>query len=93
MGLQFSDDCFYGKGMFQAAPRFKTKQLEEIFRHKVFKMLLTKEKTTKALIDMLIKCRHSGFNVFCWSGIQPEDEEAMKNLARYIISESFEVYF
>jgi hypothetical protein len=37
-----SDGCFYGKGMFRVAPRFTTKTLEEIFRHKVFKILLSK---------------------------------------------------
>ena len=39
-----SDGCFYGEGMFRVAPRFETKQLEEIFpakdgifdRHNVF---------------------------------------------------------
>ncbi|MFH1930349.1 MAG: transposase zinc-binding domain-containing protein [Pseudomonadota bacterium] len=39
-----SDGCFYGDGMFRVAPRFETKQLEEIFpakdgifdRHNVF---------------------------------------------------------
>nr|MBC8461531.1 IS91 family transposase [Deltaproteobacteria bacterium] len=35
-----TDGCFYGEdGMFRVAPRFETKHLEEIFRHKVFKML------------------------------------------------------
>ena len=79
------------------APRFETKQLEEVFpakdgifdRHNVFKMLLSKEKITEELIDMLINWRHSGFNVFCGPRIQPGDEEAMENLARYIIRASF----
>ena len=35
-----TDGCFYGDGMFRVAPRFETKQLEEIFRHKVVKMLV-----------------------------------------------------
>ena len=38
---------------------------------------------------MLMKWRHSGFNVFCGSRIQPGHEEAMENLARYIIRASF----
>jgi len=33
--------------------------------------------------------RHSGFNVFCGSRIQPGSEESMENLARYIIRASF----
>jgi hypothetical protein len=38
---------------------------------------------------MLRKWRHSGFNVFCGPRIQPGAEEAMENLARYIIRASF----
>ena len=34
---------------------------------------------------MLMSWRHSGFNVFCGHRIQPGEEEAMENLARYII--------
>ena len=38
---------------------------------------------------MLMSWRHSGFNVFCGPRIQPGEEEAMENLARYIIRASF----
>jgi len=73
----------------RVAPRFETRQLEEIFRHKVFKMLLTKGKITEELIDMLMTWRHSGFNVFCGPRIQPGEQQSMENLARYIIRASF----
>jgi hypothetical protein len=33
--------------------------------------------------------RHSGLNVYCGQRIQPGTEEAMENLARYIIRASF----
>ena len=36
-----TDGCFYGHGMSSQAPLFELKHLEEIFIHKVFKMLLT----------------------------------------------------
>ncbi|NCO52325.1 MAG: hypothetical protein GW875_09520 [Deltaproteobacteria bacterium] len=38
---------------------------------------------------MIMGWRHSGFNVFCGSRIQPGDEKAMENLARYIIRACF----
>ncbi len=63
--------------------------MEEIFRHKVFKMLLSKEKITEDMVDMLLSWRHSGFNVHCGQRIQPGDEQDMENLARYIIRASF----
>ncbi len=79
--------------MFRVAPRFETKPLEEISpvydgifdTHRVFKMLLKKGKITEDLVAMVMKWRHSGFNVFCGERIQPGDEEAMENLARYIV--------
>jgi len=37
-----TDGCFYGNGMFCLAPLFEVKHMEEMFRHKVFKMLLKK---------------------------------------------------
>ena len=84
-----TDGCFYGDGMFRVEPRFDTKPLEEIFRYKVFKMLLSKGKITQDLVSMLLSWHHSGFNVFCGPRIQPEDQQAMENLARYIIRASF----
>ena len=75
--------------MSLVAPLFELKHLEEIFRHKVFKMLLSKGKITEDLVDMLMKWRYSGFNVFRGPRIQPGDEGAMENLARYIIRASF----
>lgn len=75
--------------MFRVAPLFALKHLEAIFRHKVFTMLLSKGKITQDMVDMLMSWRHSGFNVFCGSRIQPGDEIAMENLARYIIRASF----
>jgi len=52
-------------------------------------MLLSKGKITEELIDMLMTWRHSGFNVFCGPRIQPDEQETMENLARYIIRASF----
>ncbi len=52
-------------------------------------MILSKGKITEDLVDVLMKWRHSGFNVFCGPKIQPGDENAMENLARYIVRASF----
>ncbi len=84
-----SDGCFCGNGMFRVAPLLELRHLEEILRHKVFKMLLSKGKITEDLVDMLMKWHHSGFNVFCGSRIRSGSEKAMENLAWYIIRASF----
>jgi hypothetical protein len=78
--------------MFRVAPRFDTKTLEKIFRHKVFKMLFSKGKITKDIVGMLLNWRHSGFNVFCGQRIQPGDEKAMENIACYIVRASNDLY-
>jgi hypothetical protein len=53
--------------------------------------LLSKGKITEDLVDMLMNpaSAGSGFNVFSGPRIQPGEEEAMENLARYIIRASF----
>ncbi len=84
-----SDGCFHDNDMFSVSSTVDTKTLEQIFRHKVLKMLLKKGKITQDMISLLDKWRHSGFNVFCGPRIRPGDEEAMENLARYIIRASF----
>jgi hypothetical protein len=84
-----TDGGFYGQGMFRVAPWFIPKDLEKVFRYKVFKMLLSRKKITEDLVDMMMGWRHSGFNVYCGPRIQPGEEEAMENLARYIIRASF----
>jgi len=48
-------------------------------------MLLSKNKITEDLVDMMMGWRHSGFNAYCGSRIQPCEEEAIENLVRYII--------
>jgi hypothetical protein len=84
-----TDGGFYEKGMFRVAAWSTPKDLEKLFRYKVFKMLLSRKKITEDLIDMMMGWRHSGFNVSCGPRVQPGEEEAIENLARYIIRASF----
>lgn len=60
-----------------------------ILQHKVLRMLLGKGKIREELVKLIMSWQHSGFNVHCSPRIQPGDEEAMENLARYIIRASF----
>jgi hypothetical protein len=75
-----TDGAFYGKGMFRVAPGIIPKDLERLFQYKVFKMLLSRNKITEDHVEMLLRWRHSGFNVFCGPRISPHDEKAMDNL-------------
>ena len=87
--ILITDGCFYGKGMFRVAPLLELKKLEAIFRHKVLCMLIARRKISKEIVTMLSTWRHSGFHVFCGNRIQPKEDNAIENLARYIIRASF----
>ena len=84
-----TDGCFYGTGVFRVAPRFDPKDLRVIFEHRVLRMLLSRGRITRDLIALIRSWRHSGFQVYVGSRILPGEEEATKNLARYIIRASF----
>ncbi len=51
--------------------------------------VLGKREITEEVAKLILSWRHSGFNVHCGPRIQPGDEEAMDNIARYIIRASF----
>jgi hypothetical protein len=87
--ILLTDGCFHDNGMFRVAPRFDPQALEEIFKHKVFRLLISKGKITEDMVKLLKSWRHSGFHVFCGNRIQPGDKDAMESLARYIIRACF----
>jgi hypothetical protein len=58
-----TDGCFYGDGIFRVATRFGIKELEEVFRHKVFKMLLSKGKITQDLLHVTVWKRMKKYHI------------------------------
>lgn len=92
-----SDGCFYGSGNFMVCPTPNPKDLEDLFRYEVFKMLKSEGKINDSVIESLsptpigdmMNWHHSGFNVYCGNAIWPHNEEGLENLARYIIRASF----
>ena len=85
-----SDGCFQRdrENEFTRAPAFDWDKLEELFRQKIFRLLLNEGRITEELIEKLGKWQHSGFHVFCGEPIEPGNETSMENLARYIIRAS-----
>jgi len=71
------------------APAPDGKQITELFRHKVLKMLLGKGKITPERIALMDNWRHTGFNIYVGPRILPLHSRSMENLARYIIRASF----
>jgi len=84
-----TDGCFYGEGSFRVNPTPNPKDLEDLFRYEVFKMLKAEGKINDAVIENMMQWHHSGFNVYCGDAIWPHNQEGLENLARYIIRASF----
>jgi len=57
-----TDGCFYGNGIFRVAPSFEAKDLEEIFRHKVFKMLVRLWRIIRAFLPSPASIDRRGFS-------------------------------
>jgi hypothetical protein len=80
-----SDGCFHESGLLTVAPAIDTQALEQLFRHKILKLLLSEGRITEATVALMGRWRHSGFSVHCGPRILPRQTAAMENLGRYII--------
>lgn len=80
-----SDGTFDEAGNFRITPYYDARALEELFRHKLLKMLLNKGAISQWHIDLLMSWQHSGFNVHICEPIAADDRQALEKLAHYII--------
>ncbi len=58
-----NDGCFMPHGWFHVLPVLNVKKLENLFRYKVFKMLLREKKISRELVDKLLSWKNSGVGV------------------------------
>jgi len=84
-----TDGCFSGSGTFTKSPEPASKDLEELFRYEVLKILKAEGKISDAVIENMLSWRHSGFNVYCGPTIWPNNDKGLEDLARYIIRACF----
>jgi len=49
-----TDGCFYGNGSFKACPKPNPKDLEDLFRYEVFKMLKSEGKINDLVIENMM---------------------------------------
>jgi hypothetical protein len=84
-----TDGCFYSNGGFMVNPKPEAKDLEDLFRHEVLKMLKAEDKINDAVIENMLCRHHSGLNVYCGPTIRPNNDQGLEELARYIIGASF----
>ncbi|MCP3890802.1 MAG: hypothetical protein GY702_18310 [Desulfobulbaceae bacterium] len=85
-----ADGLFLESGYFYVMPKVDLCPLRELFRAHVLKMLKKEGLIDDTFITMIMKLRHvSGFNVHNQVRIKPDDDQGMKNLAQYIIRNTF----
>jgi len=84
-----TDGGFTPEGIFHPLPTLSLAPLEQLFRHRVFRMLRRKGLLTRERIKLLQSWEHSGFNVYASVRIRADDTAGRENLARYLIRAPF----
>ena len=59
--------------------------LMELFRHKLVKALLAREKISPRLVEIMQNWTHPGFSVFQGKAIPPDNHQARRRLAGYMV--------
>ena len=57
-----SDGCFHESGMLTVVPAIDTHALEQLFRHKILKLLLSEGGITATTVALMAKWRHPAIN-------------------------------
>jgi len=83
--LLVSDGGFDRQGTFYAMPYVDTHPMEALFRHKVLRMLLAKNKIAAARVEMLLSWRHSGFSIHRSAEVEPTDHTGRETVAAYLL--------
>jgi hypothetical protein len=60
-------------------------RIMELFRHKLVKALLAREKISPRLVEIMRNWRHPGFSVYQGERIDADDHEARQRLAGYMV--------
>jgi hypothetical protein len=81
-----TDGLVSPQGSFVPVPCPDPVRIMELFRHKLVKALLGREKITPHLVQIMGNWRHPGFSVFQGERIDPDDHEARRRLAGYMVN-------
>ena len=84
-----TDGAFTPDGVFHALPTMSLAPMAELFRHRVFKMLMKKGLLSAERVKLMESWEHSGFNIDASVRIGAEDATGRENLARYLIRAPF----
>jgi hypothetical protein len=79
-----TDGLVFPEGSLIPIPCPDPVRIMELFRHKLIKALLAREKITPRLVEIMRNWRHPGFSVFQGERVDPDDHEARQRLAGYM---------
>jgi hypothetical protein len=79
-------------GSFFPIPQPDAVEIMLLFRHRLLKSLLAKEKITQRLVDILLSWKHPGFSVFQGDSVSCEDHGTRARLARYMVHPPLGLY-
>jgi hypothetical protein len=80
-----TNGAFSPDGIFHATDILPPSIVEEVFQHKVFRMLLKEGLITEERVRMILSWRHTGFHVHNEGKVVANDTEGRERLARYLI--------
>jgi hypothetical protein len=86
-----ADGLFRRDGSFQLLPDAPLQPLEELFRAKVIKFLVTRNLLPHKRAQGLRSWKHSGFNIHHGDRLESEAKAELEELAQYILRNPFSV--
>jgi hypothetical protein len=86
-----TDGGFAADGTFYVLPKVSLSGMEQLFRHRVLKMMLRQGLITSERVRLLLSWKHSGFNVDGSVRVRAGDAKGRENISRYLIRAPFSV--
>jgi hypothetical protein len=86
-----TDGVFDRTGVFTPLPEAKLRALRDLFRAKVFRLLVQRKLLSPALVHKFMQWKHSGFNLFRGDPVEGTHRAELEKLAQYILRHSFSV--
>lgn len=79
-----SDGVFGKDGTFHRLGTFNEEKFTELFTYKVLTFLKKREVIHDSVVENILSWKHRGFSVWAGEPINPEDEDSLLFLSRYI---------
>ena len=86
-----TDGLFDRTGTFTPLPDAKLRALRDLFRAKIFRLLVQRKLLSPALVHNFMQWKHSGFNLFRGDPVAGTHRAELEDLAQYILRHSFSV--